>query len=102
DTNSLNVFEASESELALLMPPMEETEVEATPSVGSLYFTPMAAGAAGSSQDTDVPNRPPTAGGKGTVGTFYVGYQTYDVPGGAFSFPPIPTGNPIVNKWVQL
>jgi hypothetical protein len=101
DTNSLNVFEASESELATLMPVAEETETVSMPTLGT-FFTPMAAGAAGSSQDTTVPTRPQNAAGKGTVGTFYVGYQTYDVPGGLFSFPAISSGNLVVNKWVIL
>jgi hypothetical protein len=62
----------------------------------------MGIGAAGNSQSTLTPTRPPTIKGKGTVGTFYVGYQNYYTPSGTFSAGPIPSGNLIVNKWVQV
>jgi hypothetical protein len=102
DTNRLTIFEASQSEINASMSPMRELNVDPTPRSGSSSFTPMAAGAAGSSQSTTVPSRPATDAGKGTIGTFYVGYQDYATASGTFSTPPIPTGNPYVNKWVQL
>src|SRR5208282_5003653 len=41
--------------------------------------------------------------GKGTIGTFYAGYQNYfTYQYASFSTPPISTGIPFVNMWVQL
>lgn len=57
-----------------------------------------------SSESTTVPIRPPTTKGKGTLGTFYVGYNAYITQSGIFQTPPIPTGWPwpVTPEYVAL
>ncbi len=100
DTNGMTIFSATQSEVDELV---EDTNSESmlTPDGGG-FASPMGFGAAGTSQSTDTPDRPPTIEGKGTVGTFYAGYQDYYTSSGQFSTPAILTGNLIVNKFVQL
>ena len=47
-----------------------------------------------SGQSTSAPICPPDTKGKGTIGTFLVGYQPTSRPYFTFSTPPIPTGWP--------
>ncbi len=75
----------------------------ATGATGGGLNTPSPANTPASQESTRTPQRPPAIPGKGTVGTFLVGYQTYfNYPNLYFTTPPIPTGNLVVNKWVQL
>jgi Bacterial Ig domain/FlgD Ig-like domain len=101
DTNGMTIFKATQAQINYLIGDTDTTA--SVTSSGSRYFTPMGAGAAGSSQSTLTPMRPPTAKGKGTIGTFYAGYQNYFIaPYLTFTTPPILSGNPFVNKFVQV
>ena len=97
DTNGYAIFSATPAEVKSLHSSSRSSRTSLSKSGG--HFTPMDLGA---NESAVTPNRPPPTPGKGTIGTFYVGYQDYWTDSGTFSTPPIPTGNPIVNKWVQL
>lgn len=103
DTNGYTLIEATPSQIQAARQPHNM----AANSFGG--FRPDGTGSSGgsvspSSQETQAPVRPPTSKNKGTVGTFLVGYNTYESQSGSFSTPPIRTGWPdnIPPQYVQL
>ncbi|MGH7953449.1 MAG: Ig-like domain-containing protein, partial [Limisphaerales bacterium] len=97
DTNDLTIFSATPSEIQAARSPSIRTASFETEDASPAYSGP-------SSQDTSAPTRSPNIKGKGTVGTFLVGYQVYfTAPYATFSTPPIPTGYyPLSPRYVQL
>ena len=93
DTNGLTIFEASPADIASLRPavsrPIHTLGGVLTPDDTSPDFS------GPSGQSTVTPVRPPNVKGKGTIGTFFVGYQAYPtLMFNTFSTPPIQTGWP--------
>jgi hypothetical protein len=105
DTSGLTIFETTQSDIQSL---------RATPSLNtsarlSGYTSNGSSGSSGgaappSGQGTEAPERPPTAKNKGTVGTFLVGYNTFQTDSGTFSTGPIRTGwpYPVSPQYVAL
>jgi hypothetical protein len=111
NTNGFEIFEASQSEVQALTKAVMSVDKPVTMAKSAMLMNSENGGGSANAMDaatpsgqaTSTPIRPPTITGKGTIGTFLVGYQTYfNAPFATFSTPPIPTGNPFVNKWVQL
>lgn len=97
DTNNLTIFEG----------PTAESRPSRFSSSRPMNASPDGASPAGysgsGSQTTSAPNRAPAIKGKGTVGTFLVGYQTYPtVPQLNFSTPPIQSGFVFFDPYVIL
>jgi len=110
DTNGLTIFQASAVDIASLMPALSPSRSvhrmgggfsadDSGSGSGSGYGGP-------SGQSTTTPMRPPNIKGKGTIGTFFVGYQTYPtLVYNSFSTPAIVTGWPYLSGepyYVQL
>ncbi|MGA9450975.1 MAG: DUF6345 domain-containing protein, partial [Verrucomicrobiia bacterium] len=97
DTNNLIIFEATPSEMqaleSSLLGAKSDVATHGDSGMSDNNASPAYAGPSG--QSTSAPMRPPDTKGKGTIGTFLVGYQTYFTALFlTFSTPPIPTGWP--------
>jgi hypothetical protein len=106
DTNDLTIFEATPSEMQALKSSFSGAKsyvaIDGSSRMSADNASSAYAGPSG--QSTSAPMRPPDTKGKGTIGTFLVGYLTYPTfLYGYFNTPPIPTGwYPLSPRWVAL
>ena len=106
DTNNLIIVEASPSEMQALESSLSgaDSDVATQSDSGMSGDNASPAYSGPASQSTSAPDRSPDTKGKGTIGTFLAGYQTFFTGLLAtFSTPPIPTGfYPLSPRYVQL